>query len=218
MKVCLNSKYISAKKMIAFIILLVLFCLFLCVAMAILTRFKPVFQEKAVMLAKVRATEIINSAVYDVFSGIESCDFVNISKTETGEITSISTDSIKMNKLKSVISHEISDKAQSGEEYYVHIPLGSLTKYPVLQGMGYRIPIKVSLDGVTRTDFQEEFVSSGINQVKNRIYIIVSARISIISSLMTVSEVVSTEVPVAQTIIVGDVPNYYGDRLGVVGR
>ena len=102
--------------------------------------------------------------------------------------------------------------------FYIHIPVGSLTKYPVLQGTGYRIPIKVSLDGVTKTDFQEEFVQSGINQVKNRIYIIVSAKISIISSIMTVSEIVSTEIPVSETIIIGDVPNYYGDKLGVVGR
>ena len=84
--------------------------------------------------------------------------------------------------------------------------------------MGYRIPVKVSLDGVTKTDFDEEFIHAGINQVKNRIYIIVTARISIVSSFMTISETVSTEVPVSETIIVGEVPEYYGDKLGVVGR
>ena len=195
-------------------LLLLMFFIFI----SVLIRLKPVFQEKAIMLSKVRATEIINSAVIDVFSGIESYDFVNISKNDIGKITSISSDTIKMNKLKAIISRAVSEKAESGEEYYVHIPLGSLTNYPVLQGMGYRIPVKVSLDGVTKTDFEEEFVSSGINQVKNRIYIIVSARISIISSIMTISEVVSTQIPVSETIVVGDVPNYYSDRLGVVGR
>jgi len=218
MKVWLNNKYKSVRKVSVFLLFIVVLLLALFIFISVLVRFKPVFQEKAVMLAKVRATEIINTAVIDVFSGIDFDEFVNISKKETGEVMSISADSIKMNKLKAMISQSVSDKAKNDEDYYVHIPLGSLTKYPVLQGMGYRIPIKVSLDGVTKTDFEEEFVSSGINQVKNRIFIVISARISIISSLMTVSEVVSTEVPVSETIIVGDVPNYYGDRLGVVGR
>jgi len=218
MKVWLNNKYKSVRKVSVFLLFIVVLLLALFIFISVLVRFKPVFQEKAVMLAKVRATEIINTAVIDVFSGIDFDEFVNISKKETGEVMSISADSIKMNKLKAMISQSVSDKAKNDEDYYVHIPLGSLTKYPVLQGMGYRIPIKVSLDGVTKTDFEEEFVASGINQVKNRIFIVISARISIISSLMTVSEVVSTEVPVSETIIVGDVPNYYGDRLGVVGR
>lgn len=218
MKIYLAKKFISLKKVVHILFWIVLILLIFGAFLSLLARFKPVFEEKAAVLAKVRATEIINSAIIDVFSGIESEEYVNIIKKETGEITSISADSVKMNKLKADITESVLNKADSENDFYVHIPLGSLTKYPVLQGMGYRIPVRVSLDGVTRTDFEEEFIHSGINQVKNRIYIVVSASISIVSSFMTISEVVSTQVPVSETIIVGEVPDYYGDKLGVVGR
>lgn len=218
MKIVLKKRRVFFQKILGLIIFLGVITILGMSFLAILTHFKPVFQEKAVILARLRATEIINSAVVDVFSGIESCDFVNISKNNNDEISLISANSVEMNRLKATVSKTVSEKAKSEDDYYVHIPLGSLTKYPVLQGMGYRIPIKVSLDGITKTDFKEEFMSAGINQVKSRIYIIVSARISIVSSIMTVSEVVSTEIPVLDTIIVGNVPNYYGDSLSVVGR
>ena len=218
MKLCFEKKKIDFKNIIKLLLVLFFLYVMFILIISVLARFKPVFQEKATILAKVRATEIINSAVLDVFSGIESENFVNISKTDTGEVKYFSTDTIRMNKLKSKISQTISEKSKLKEEFYVYIPMGSLTKYPVLQGMGYRIPIRVSLDGVTNTNFHEEYINSGINQVKNKIYILVTARISIISSFMTVSEVVETEIPVSETIIVGEVPNYYGDKIGVVGR
>lgn len=218
MKISFERKYKFVKKIIGFSCFIFISVIIILLLILVLSRFKPVFQDKAVILAKNRATEILNSAVIDVFSGIDSYDFVNISKKETGEITSISSDSVEMNKFKSIIMNSVSEKAKANNEFYIHIPVGSLTKYPVLQGMGYRIPIKVMLDSVTKTDFEEEFINAGINQVKNRIFIVVSARISIVSSLMTMSEVITTEIPVSETIVVGDVPDYYGEKLNVVGR
>lgn len=198
-----------------------LFLLILCVLailFGVLLRFKPVFQEKAIVLAKVRATQILNNAILEVFSGMNTEEYVNIITKDSGEVTSVTTDAVKMNKLKAEISKAISKSAESEDCYYVYIPIGSLTRFNVLQGMGCRIPVKVVLDSVTKTDFKEEFISSGINQVKSRIYIVASSKISIISSIMSVSEEVSSEIPISETIIVGDVPEYFGDKLGVIGR
>ena len=198
-----------------------LFLLILCVLailFGVLLRFKPVFQEKAIVLAKVRATQILNNAILEVFSGMNTEEYVNIITKDSGEVTSVTTDAVKMNKLKAEISKAISKSAEAEDCYYVYIPIGSLTRFNVLQGMGYRIPVKVVLDSVTKTDFKEEFVSSGINQVKSRIYIVASSKISIISSIMSVNEEVSSEIPISETIIVGDVPEYFGDKLGVIGR
>ena len=218
MKVRLSNGHYFARKSVVFFTFIIAILIIFGAFLSVLARFKPVFEEKSAILAKARATEIINSAVLDVFSGIESEEYVNIIKKDTGEISFISADSVKMNKLKAIISQAVLEKTDLNESFYIHIPVGSLTKYPVLQGVGYRIPVKVSLDGVTKTEFEEQFTSAGINQVKNRIYVIVSARISIISSFMTISEEVSTQIPLSETIVIGDVPEYYGDKLGVVGR
>ena len=84
--------------------------------------------------------------------------------------------------------------------------------------MGYRIPISISTDGFAKIDFDDEFTSCGINQVKHKIYMTISVRISVISAVFTKTETVTSGVPVAETIISGTVPNYYGDNMSILGR
>ena len=194
------------------------FALFTALTMSILMRFKPVFAEKASHAATISATNILNTAISTIISGMDSQNFVNISTDENGAVTSISADTIAMNKLKTMISAGIADLTEKERETFIYIPVGSLTDYPVLQGMGYRIPVRISIDGISSVDFDDEFVNSGINQVKHKIYLSATANISVISSAMTTSEAVTIEIPVAETVIVGDVPTYYGDNLSVVGR
>ncbi len=192
--------------------------IFLALTLAILSRFKPVFEEKAATAAKMKATDIINKAADSVFSNISSENFVNINKSETGVITSVSADTIEMNRLKTKLSLAIWEFTEKSENSTIYIPIGSLTSFSVLQGVGYRIPIKLSTDGFAKIDFDDEFVNAGINQVKHKIYMTASVRISVISSVMSKTETVTAEIPVAETVIVGSVPNYYGDNLKVVGR
>ncbi len=183
----------------------------------ILSRFKPIFQDKASHAARVKAIEVINSAVNSVFSDKDCKLFVDISECD-GEITSISANTSEMNKLKSELALEIDKYTKNAGNDTIFIPLGSLTNYPVLQGIGYRIPVKISLDGISKVDFDSEFIQSGINQVKHKVFMVASAEFSVISAAMTATETVSTEIPVAETVIVGKVPEYYGDKLSVVGR
>lgn len=216
MKIRLGNNFSKKLRFICFFVVFSL--LFISFFFATLERFKPVFEEKASHAAKSMAISIINNATDDVFTRISSPDLVIIDKGEDGEITSVSADAIEMNRLKTTLSKSIQEYAENSDNSTVYIPIGSLTNFSVLQGFGYRIPVSISTDGLAKIDFDDEFESTGINQVKHKIFMTVSVQVTIISSLFTKTEVVTTEVPVAETVITGTVPTYYGDNMSILGR
>lgn len=216
MKIRLNGNFSKKLRFVCFFVAFSL--IFSSLFFAILTRFKPVFEEKASHAAKTKAIDIINKATDDVFFDISSPDLVIIDKGEDGKITSVSADTIEINRLKTRLSKSIQEYAENGEESTVYIPIGSLTNFEVLQGFGYRIPVNISTDGFAKIDFDDEFESCGINQVKHKIFMLVSVQVSVVSSVFSRSETVTTEVPVAETVITGTVPTYYGDNMSILGR
>lgn len=218
MKIVLKRSCSGSKKYRFFIFFVLFILLFVFLSASVLARFKPVFEEKASHAATNKAIQIINDATDSVFSDIDTKELVTISCEEGGKITSVSANTIEMNKLKTQLSKRIQDFTENAECSTVKIPVGSLTNFAVLQGIGYRIPVKISTDGYAKIDFDDKFENTGINQVRHKIYMTVSVKVSVISTVMTKSETVTTEVPVAETVISGTVPNYYGDNISVVGR
>lgn len=218
MKIVLSNGFGFSKRGLFLLIFSFTLIAFFFLAIAVLARFRPVFEEKASTAAKMMATEIINNSAETVFSGTNSSEFVSITTKKNGEIASITADSVGLNKLKTKLSLKIQENAENADSSVIHIPVGSLTSYPVLQGIGYRIPVKIDMDGFSKIDFKDEFIQAGINQVKHKIYAEATVEISVVSAVMTKSETVTAEVPISETVIVGTVPNYYGDSLNVVGR
>ncbi len=216
MKIRLNGNFSKKLRFVCFFVAFSL--IFINLFFAVLTRFKPVFEEKASHAAKTKAIDIINKATDDVFFDISSPDLVIIDKGEDGSITSVSADTIEINRLKTKLSKSIQEYAENAEDSTIYIPIGSLTNFSVLQGFGYRIPVSISTDGFAKIDFDDEFVSSGINQVKHKIFMTVSVRVSVVSAVFARTETVEAEVPVAETVITGTVPTYYGDNMSILGR
>ncbi|MBQ7986832.1 MAG: sporulation protein YunB [Clostridia bacterium] len=216
MKIRLNGNFSKKLRFVCFFVAFSL--IFTYLFLAVLTRFKPVFEEKVSHAAKTKAIDIINNATDDVFFDISSPDLVIIDKNENGSITSVSADTIEINRLKTKLSKSIQEYAENSENSTIYIPIGSLTNFSVLQGFGYRIPVNIVADGFAKIDFDDEFVSCGINQVKHKIFMTVSVRVSVVSAVFSRSETVTTEVPVAETVITGTVPTYYGDNMSILGR
>lgn len=216
MKIMFCGKSINKLRFLVVVILAL--SVFIAILIAVLGRFKPIFIEKASHSAKTQAIDIINKATDDVFFDVSSLDFVIINQDNEGKITSVNSDTIEMNRLKTKLSKSIQEQAKATEQSLIYIPIGSLTNIAVLQGVGYRIPVKVSTDGFAKIDFGDEFVSCGINQVKHKIFMTVSVRVSVISSVFTKTETVTTQIPVAETVLSGTVPNYYGANMSILGR
>ena len=172
-------------------------------------RFRPVFLEKAECVAKNKANSIINSAVADSLTGINADAFVNIIFDESNRISTINTDTILLNGIKSKIYDNLIKQLGKSGYATVYIPIGSLTKYPSLQGMGYKIPVKILFDTSFDVDFSETLLERGINQVYYETYIETKANLDIISALIVSETTVTSKIPISQTLIAGTVPTQY---------
>lgn len=175
---------------------------------------QPVFSLKASAYINNAAVTIINNSMLQVFENdkIVYNELMNIKYDDKGNVVSVTADTQEINRLKSKVSTAVQKNVEEYEYSDIKIPFGSVLKNNVFQGVGPNISFSVSPTGMTKVDFNDEFVSGGINQVRHKIYLDVSVTISLVSAAMQKSETVNNRVLVAETVIVGTAPNYYADN------
>lgn len=134
--------------------------------------------------------------------------FVSFEKSESGEINAISCNMARINAL----SAEILSRIIGATENYtttVQIPLGNLTGISLLMGRGPMVPVDVITLTSSQIGFSSSIVSAGINQTRHQIDLEVSVDVDILVPWGTESTRVETEVLIADTVVVGQVPNTY---------
>lgn len=134
--------------------------------------------------------------------------FVTLEKDEDGCITAITTNTVNINALSSEIMQEIARAADS-ETLNISIPLGSLLGSNLLMGRGPAIPVQVKMLTSSFVRFDNDLISTGINQSRHVIKLIANVDIDIMIPLSTVSTTVETDILIAETVIIGRVPETY---------
>ena len=174
---------------------------------------RPLIKSIAENQAKISATNIINDEVLRELSDKSSyySELVSIKTDNNGKILAVTTDSQKVNVLKSFVSSNIQRDMPSSNPQKVAVPLGTLTGVELLTGRGPLINMKVSIPGTVSTDIKSEFVQAGINQTKHKIYISVKTQVNALIPGFPITTTVETSILVSEIVIVGDVPNVYAD-------
>ena len=148
---------------------------------------------------------IMSEGEYDADS------FVSFEKGESGEVTAISCNMAQINAL----SAEILDSVVGATENYtatVQIPLGNLSGVSMLMGRGPMVPIEIVTLTSSRVEFRNGIVTAGINQTKHQITLQIKVDIDILVPWGSESTQVVSEVLIADTVIVGRVPDPYLGR------
>ena len=192
---------------ISILFLLVALLLFLAAASLYL---KDVSTAIAVSDASDAVTVSINNAIADIMrDGDYGADyFVTFEKSEAGEITAISSNMARINALSAKILDRIVG-ATDTHMLTVNIPVGNLTGVSLLMGRGPKVPVKIITMTSSRVEFNNSIVTAGINQTKHQINLEVIVDIDILVPWGTESTQVITEVLIADTIVVGRVPDTY---------
>lgn len=162
-------------------------------------------------------TVAINDAVYYTMSdGVRYEDLVSIERDAAGDITAVSANALKINKIArdaaSISQANLKNLSLNG----IPVPLGALTGIEALAGFGPRIHIRIIPVSSVTCAFSSEFESVGINQTKHSIYLNVVADISIVMPSRTEKFAVTTDILVCECVLVGEVPDVYlqGDIFG----
>jgi len=173
---------------------------------------KDLSSQIAVSDASDIVTSNVNSVVSEIMrSGAYSEDyFVNFEKTATGEVSAISSNMARINAL----SAEILDRVVGATENHkitVKIPIGNLTGVSLLMGRGPSVPVQIIVLTSSRVEFNNSVVTAGINQTKHQINLEVIVDIDVLIPWGTESTQVLTEILIADTVIVGQVPDTFFD-------
>lgn len=171
-------------------------------------------KEMAGQIALSDATDIITEAVNNAIGekmqegGYNYDWFITLEKDQQGRITAISANMSRINALSSDILKRVIDSTNSGE-LDLEIPLGNLLNSNLFLGRGPDIPVKIIMLTSSYADFKNELIDAGINQTRHRILLEVQVDIDVLMPWEIMSTHVVSEVLVAETVIVGSVPQSY---------
>lgn len=181
-------------------------------------RIRPVIAVLARSEARDFVIRAINDAItYEMEQGnLEYGKLVTLQKDSNGNITALVTNSVLINMLQTRISNNVVERVENVVDANMGIPIGNAISGVMFAGRGPRIPIRIP--SVTNVDmgFTNEFSSVGINQTRHNIMFEISVEVDIIIPGERERTVVTTEVVIAETVIVGIVPNVYADIGGLL--
>lgn len=171
-------------------------------------KIRPTVKEIALSKANLEATEIINEVIYNqVLENTEYNDLVNIHKDNEDKITFIQADTIKISKLISKVSIEVKKELDNLSQQNIEIPFGQAIGSELFANSGPKIKVSVLPVGKMNVELLQDFYEAGINQTRHILYLDVKTSVKIVIPLLYEKEVVSVKAPIAETIIVGSVPN-----------
>ena len=134
--------------------------------------------------------------------------FVDLDYGDDGTVNAVRTNMARINALSSELLSDIVHAADGGE-LSLSIPIGNVLGSSLLLGKGPDIPVDITMLSSSHVDFQNELSDAGINQTKHQIKLEVVIDIDVIMPWKTVSTQVISEILIAETVILGDVPDTY---------
>lgn len=188
------------------------------VGAALLARYRylPFLQEAArtrvVNAASDRINDAINAQIESGTVNYES--IICLEKNTNGEVTAVRTNMAQVNRLKAETLALLSEQLLEMDTEELSVPLGSIVMPGLFAGKGLRIPVRVTALSTTDADFYSEFTSAGINQTFQRLLLEVKISMSVQTPMGTERADVTSQVVVAETIIVGSVPQSYFQLAG----
>ena len=141
--------------------------------------------------------------------GADYSRLVNLTTNAEGEIISLESNVMSINRLKTGISGRIERELERISAIGIDIPIGTLVGIELLHGRGFSVGMSVEPLGYATTTIISEFTQAGINQTLHRIVIQIDAEVDAIIPGYSARVPVSTSIVAAETIIVGRVPEAY---------
>ena len=175
------------------------------------SKYRLVIDDLAQTQVKNTTSDLTNDAIAkQIASGdIQYDRIVFFEKDLDGRITALKTNMSEVNRLKTDILNIINDEILALDTSDIGIPLGSLFLPEILSGKGPAIPVHILSIRNSDANFVSHFSQAGINQTLHRLNMEVSIDVAVLVLGQTSSFTMTSEVVVAETVIVGDVPQTY---------
>ena len=198
---------------------LLIFALLLWAFLGLRSRLWPVVRSLAQTQVINTASDLINDAILEqIMEGqIQYDRIVYFEKDLNGRITALKTNMAEVNRLKTETLNIINDEILAQDTETLGVSLGSLILPEFFSGKGPQIPVRILSIRNSDANFESFFTEAGINQTLQQLSMDVIVDVTVLVLGQTETFTVSSQMVVAETIIVGDVPATYlqtGDGYG----
>ena len=155
-------------------------------------------------LATTRVTNMVNRIVTQAVN-----ETIDSGEIKYDDLISFEKDMPEFNRLQSKILNVVLERISEVSTKDLSIPVGSLTGVNLLAGRGPMVTVRMQSVGSSTAHLTNQFVSAGINQTKHQILLEVDVSVAILLPGFRTATQVSNAFTVAETVIVGTVPETY---------
>lgn len=171
------------------------------------SRLRPILLELALAQTSNHITSVIDHSVTE--QAIAYSDLVTLERSENGDIVALSGNMAQANILRAQLLAAALDALDELKTIELKVPLGTVFDWDLLSGLGPDVNVRVLYTGTAKAELEHSFSTAGINQTCHQILFKVDADISVLLPGRQYKTTTSTSVCVAETIIVGEVPETY---------
>ncbi len=155
-------------------------------------------------------TVAVNDAIYYTLNdAVRYEDLITIERDANGDVTSITTDSLKINRIARDTAYLSQENLTRMSAEGIMVPIGALTGIEALAGFGTKINIKIIPISNVECRFVSKFEGAGINQTKHSLYLEIVSDISIIMPSKSTNLASTIEVLICESVIAGKIPDTY---------
>lgn len=171
---------------------------------------KPTLLAVAEIRGRTLAVQSINEVIREnVLVTPEAKSLLDVKMDNQGRVAFIQPNTQAFNKISAEIAVCVQDRLKQMSEETIDIPIGQMFGSPFLASLGPPITVRILPAGTVQVNVVNKFESAGINQTKHLVYLVVSTEVKIVVPLVSKSFQVETQVPVAEYVVVGEVPGTY---------
>lgn len=197
------------KKLLRYLIILAV----VCIGLLIFFRYKyhAAIHDLAETQIRNSTSDLINDAIDKQIElgNIQYDRMVYFEKDLDGRITALKTNMSEVNRLKTDILGLVNNEILALDTSDLGIPIGSLILPELLSGRGFQIPVVIHSIRNSDASFSSQFTEAGINQTLQQLTMEVIVDVTVLILGQTNSFTVSSSVVVAETVIVGQVPDTF---------
>ena len=186
------------------------------------TRLRPNFAILCQSETALYGNKLINNCVVNTMndykgngksSDIEDGIFSVIEKDKDGNIKSFQTNTVTLNRYSSEVETKIYDALTDINSSTISIPLGNvLSDSILLSNIGPNIKVRIKPVGFADVEYESHFTNAGINQVKHEV--ILKVKLTLVAYMLpgvSTRVAVKSNIPIDQTILMGNIPNGYAN-------
>lgn len=197
------------QKATIFICLILIFTIFL--TFILQRQIAPFTDYIATAQARNSVNRVINESILEVLEEVDISysDLFMLERDENGQVRSASANVVAMNNLRARIHSEMNDRIMDLQSEQMGVHIGSLFGADALANRGPQIPVRLVFNGSITMDFRNRFEAAGINQTKHTSVLETRAEVMVVLAGRHVICVVDATIPVAEAIILGEVPHVF---------